>query len=458
VTPWLARSLVLPVTEGLRRGGFRQTLAELERQQWLDPDVLRDIQLQKLRRLLDHCARNVPYYQRLFREHGFDPARVRGPEDLAELPPLTKADLQSSGRDLRATNLSSRDFLRNQSSGSTGSVTHFYLDRRCLDYARATQYRFFRWLGVEFGDRQALVWGAPLNLRQAKWLRRRLRHFFLNKMILDANDLTDARVDGYVAMLQRFRPALVVGYATALWFIAERLLARGVRLPGLRGVISTAELLPPQKRDVIERGFGTTVLDRYGCGEMKDMAQQCGRSPYSHVSVDTVLLEFLDGDRPVPSGTLGEIVATNLNNYAMPLVRYRLGDLGTAVDDRCPCGRGLPLMSVAAGRVFELLTLPNGRRVHGAVIDHMMYAHRGIRKYQLVQETPRRVVCRIVRTSEFGPDVVDRIRADAQRYLDPELELEFEFPDRIAPSPSGKHRFIYSNVAPEPAVDGAVRS
>ena len=446
MTPWLIRTLVLPLTERVRRGKFREALAELERQQWLDPEALREFQLQKLRRLLDHCARNVPYYQRLFRTHGFDPAGVRRLEDLAQLPPLTKTDLQSSARDLRATNLTDRDFLRNQSGGSTGVVTHFYLDRRCVDYARAAQFRYYRWIGLEFGDRQALVWGAPINLRQARWLTRRLRNFFLNKLFLDANDLTDATVDGYLDTLQRYRPAIVVGYATGLWFVAERLLARGLRLPSLRGVVSTAETLPAQKREVIERGFGTKVYDRYGCGEMKDIAQECGESVHSHVNADNVLVEFLDEDRPVSGSEVGEIVATNLNNFAMPLLRYRLGDLGHTVEERCPCGRGLPLMSVVKGRLYDVLTLPSGRRVHAALVNHIMYGHSGIQKYQLVQETPTQLVCRILRTPEFTMDVLARIREDVRRHLGSDVDIEFEFPERIAPSPSGKHRFIYSKV------------
>jgi len=447
MTPWLIRTVVLPLTERVRRGKFREALAELERQQWLDPEALRDLQLQKLRRLLDHCVRNVPYYQRLFRTHGFDPARVRTLEDLAQLPPLTKIDLQSSARDLMATNLTHRDFLRNQSGGSTGVVTHFFLDRRCVDYARAAQFRYYRWIGLEFGDRQALVWGAPINLRQARWLTRRLRNFFLNKLFLDANDLTDATVDGYLDTLQRYRPAIVVGYATGLWFVAERLLARGLRLPSLRGVVSTAETLPAQKREVIERGFGTKVYDRYGCGEMKDIAQECGKSVHSHVNADNVLVEFLDEDRPVSGSEVGEIVATNLNNFAMPLLRYRLGDLGHTVEERCPCGRGLPLMSVVKGRLYDVLTLPSGRRVHAALVNHIMYGHSGIQKYQLVQETPTQLVCRILRTPEFTVDVLARIREDVRRHLGPDVDIDFEFPERIAPSPSGKHRFIYSKVA-----------
>jgi phenylacetate-CoA ligase len=447
MTPWIVRKLVLPLTERARGGRFRETLAELERQQWLDAEALRELQLRKLRRILDHCARNVPYYQRLFRTHGFDPGGVRRLEDLAQLPPLTKADLQSSGRELRATNLTDGDFLRNQSGGSTGVVTHFFLDPRCADYARAAQFRYYRWIGVDFGDRQALVWGAPINLRQARWLKRRLRNFFLNKLFLDANDLTEATIDGYLDTLRRYRPAIVVGYATGLWFVAERLLARGLRLPSVRGVVSTAELLPPQKRGVIERAFGVKVYDRYGCGEMKDIAQECGESAHSHVNADNVLVEYLDGDRPVPPGEVGEIVATNLNNIAMPLLRYRLGDLGHSVEERCPCGRGLPLMSVVKGRLYDVLTLPSGRRVHAALVNHIMYGHAGIQKYQMVQETPTRLVCRILRAPEFTTDILTRIREDVQKHLGAEVDIDFEFPEHIAPSPSGKHRFIYSKVA-----------
>jgi phenylacetate-CoA ligase len=177
----------------------------------------------------------------------------------------------------------------------------------------------------------------------------------------------------------------------------------------------------------------------------------------SHINADNVLVEILDDDKPVGSGVIGEIVATNLNNYAMPLVRFRLGDTAQTSDERCPCGRGLPMMSHLAGRVYEIITLPNGTRVHGSLINHMLYGLPGVRQYQLVQETPNRITCRIVRAPDFSRDVVSRVRADIRKYLGPEVEVVFQFPERIEPSPSGKHQFIYSKVKTRPAANGARR-
>lgn len=458
VKPIIIRTLALPAQELFRGGHFVRCLRELERQQWLPPEQIQNLQFRKLQRLLDHCARNVPYYQRLFRAHDFDPARVRSLEDLAQLPPLTKVDLQAHKRDLMAVNMPPQEFLPNRSGGSSGEVTQFFLDRRCLDYARAAQYRYYYWLGFRFGDRQALVWGSPTDLSQTRRVVRRVRSYLLNKMWLDANQLTDASIDAYLSELIRFQPRLVVGYATGLWCLAEYLLVRGLRLASLLGVVSTAEVLPEPKRDVIEKGFGVKVYDRYGCGEMKDIAQQCGHSPHSHVNADNVLVEFLQDDRPVPCGIVGEVVATNLNNYAMPLLRYRLGDLGHAVEEQCPCGRGLPLMSVLSGRIYEVLTLPNGGKVHAALLNHIMYGLPGVRQYQIVQETLARLVCRIIRGPEFSIDTPARIQSEISRYLGAEVHVDFEFPERIMPSPSGKHQFIYSKLKPfKPALESVRR-
>lgn len=447
VEPIIIRTIVLPTQELLRGGHFRLYLDELERQQWLPLEQIREVQLRKLRRLADHCARNVPYYQRLFRRHGFDPAGVRSLEDLAQLPPLTKADLQAHRRDLMATNMPPSEFLPNRSGGSSGVVTQFFLDHRCLDYARAAQYRYYRWIGFRPGDRQALIWGSPIDLGKARQFVRRIRSFFLNKLWLDANRLTEISLDRYLERLRRFRPKIVVGYATALWFCAEYLLARGARLPSLSGVVSTAEVLPTHKREIIETGFGVKVYDRYGCGEMKDIAQQCGLSSHSHVNADNVLVEFLEDDRPVPFGAIGEVVATNLNNYAMPLLRYRQGDLGHAVTQPCPCGRGLPLMSVVSGRVYEVLALPDGQRVHAALLNHIMYGLPGVRQYQIIQETLERLVCRIIRGPEFRTDTSSRIRSEIRRCLGPQIHVEFEYPTHIEPTASGKHQFICSKIA-----------
>lgn|SRR5574337_135548 len=448
--PIIIRACLLPAQELLRGGHFMPYLKELERQQWFPLEQIQELQLKKLRRLLDHCVRNVPYYQRLFRAHGFDPAGVRSLQDLAELPPLTKSDLQTHRRDLMAVNMPLSEFLPNRSGGSSGVVTQFFLDRRCLDYARAAQYRYYRWLGVRLGDRQALIWGSPIDLGQTRRFARRIRSCFLNKLWLDANQLTETSLDRYLEALLHFRPKMVVGYATALWFFAEHLLARGVRLSSLSGVVSTAEVLPPRKREIIEDGFGVKVYDRYGCGEMKDIAQQCGLSSHSHVNADNVLVEFLQDGRPVSPGTVGEVVATNLNNYAMPLLRYRQGDLGHAVAEQCLCGRGLPLMSVLSGRVYEVLMLPDGSCVHAALLNHIMYGLPGVRQYQIIQETLDQLVCRIIRGPEFGTDIPLLITREISRHLGEQVHVTFEYPKQIEPSASGKYQFIYSKVNPSP--------
>lgn len=449
MNPAILRTIVFPLQETLRGGRFLRFLRELDRQQWLSADEVHALQVSKLRAVLEHCGQHVPFYQRLFREHGFDPA-VRSLDALRQLPPLTKADLQQRQRELMAVNMPKREFLPNRSGGSSGIPTQFFLDSRCLDYARAAQYRYYSWIGLRYGDRQALLWGSPLDLSQARRLQRRVRSFFLNKLWLDANQLNEPALEVYARELISFQPRILVGYATALWSFAEFALLRGLRFPSLLGAVSTAEVLPPQKRELIERGLGVKVYDRYGCGEMKDIAQQCGASPHSHVNADNVLVELLDGDRPAAPGTVGEIVCTNLNNYAMPLIRYRLGDMGRAIDEACPCGRGLPMMSLLSGRIYEILTVANGTRLHAALINHIMYALPGVRQYQLVQEAPNRIVCRIVRGPGFSREVVNHIRAEMRQHVGADIELSIQFPERIEPAPSGKHQFIYSKVKPQP--------
>ncbi len=429
---------------------LKRRIAELESSQWLQRTAVLDAQMQRLRALLAHCETNVPYYRDVFRRAGLRAADVRTTADLAGLPFLSKPILQEQGERLVAGNVPRQELLRNHSGGSTGTMTSFFLDRYALHSARAAQWRFYRWAGLQLGEPHVYVWGAPGDLAASRRLRARIQNHVLRRWWFDAFSLSGATLADAARAIERRRPRVISGYASALGRLAEHCAATGVRFRALKGVVSTAEVLSNRLRRDLEATFGVPVYNRYGCGEMKDIAQDCGAGVGMHVNADNVLVE-IDG----ASGTdgRGEIVVTNLVNYAMPLVRYRLGDVGELLPDACPCGRGLPLMRLASGRVSEGVLAMDGTWVHGEYFTHLFYGIQAVRQFQLTQHALDDIEVRVRAGEGFGADTAERLKQAIAAKL-PGARIRLVVTDDLECSPSGKYLFVRSMLRPVPRTAG----
>jgi phenylacetate-CoA ligase len=198
-------------------------------------------------------------------------------------------------------------------------------------------------------------------------------------------------------------------------------LREGRRDLRLRVALASAESLPPEQREAIAAAFQCPVRETYGMAENVASATECP-SGRLHLWPEVGLIEVVDGDRPVPAGQFGEFICTGLLNTAMPLIRYRLGDCGwLAPEDRCDCGRTLPLVGRIEGRTTDVLLTRDGRRVFW--LNPVLYGL-PVREAQFVQEALDRIVVRYVAGPGFSADtgrvIVERLR---ERMGDVQVEL-----------------------------------
>ena len=349
---------------------------EFERTQYLPPDEIRRLQLSRLRSLLFHAWTHCPFYRRRFERAGFAPGLVRSLEDLRALPPLEKADLQEHGPNLIASNWPRRDLIRNQTGGSTGAPVTFYLSgaRKCSRGAATVRHN--RWAGWEVGDRAAVIWGAPCD-RPADGWRSRLRNALLREpMWLDAGCITEQRMLDFDAALHRFRPRIIQAYANAAVLFARFLQAAGRKAYRPHSIITSAEVLEADDRALLEQVFGCPVFNRYGCREVSVVASECPAHSGLHVMAEGLYLEIETPQGPAAPGEMGAVLVTDLLNRAMPLIRYRIGDMAAWADGLCPCGRGLPRLERVSGRVTDFLVGADGRLVSGVFLATYVVAHR----------------------------------------------------------------------------------
>jgi phenylacetate-CoA ligase len=447
----LVRDVFLPLS--LWRAGETAQLRyrrELERTQFYPADEIRALQSRRLRALLTHAYDHCPFYRRRFDEAGLRPEDVCSPEDLRALPPLEKRDIQEQAGQMIAEGWPQDDLLPNQTGGSTGTPIRFFLsrDRKCSRAAATLRHN--RWAGWEPGDRSAVIWGAPLD-RPDDGPRARLRAALLREPLwLDAGSLTEERLTKFHAALWRWRPKVIQAYARSAVLFARYLRERGLSAYRPHSLVTSAEMLEAEDRRLLEEVFGCPVFDRYGCREVSVIASECPAHSGLHVNAECLYVEVETPTGPAAPGEVGAVLVTDLLNLAMPLIRYRIGDLGALAEGDCPCGRGLPRLAALFGRSTDFLVGSDGRLVSGVFLATYVVAHRpSLGQVQIRQDRAGAVLYRVRPGQGFDADGdLAYLRAATRRHLGERAEADVEWVDALPAEPSGKFLFSRSSVTP----------
>jgi phenylacetate-CoA ligase len=314
------------------------------------------------------------------------------------------------------------------------------IDEAGKQWKTACTIRSDQWSGYRLGQRVAKVWGNP-EYRQFGW-RGRLRNHFLDRAVyLDTLSLDDGMIRSFVAELRRRPPGLLFGHAHSLYLLAKRLQSDGIMDIRPNGIISTAMPLHSWQRTVLTEVFGVAPSNRYGCEEVSLIAAECEAHNGLHLNADSIYAEIEGG------GSTGHLLVTDLSNLAMPLIRYRIGDVVTAGHASCKCGRGLPMIASVQGREADFVVTPTGRLISGISLTENFALHiSGTAQVQIVQETVHHLRIRIVPDERFGLDSRRQIHALITETFGDGVRHDVDLIDSIPQEPSGKYRFCISHV------------
>ncbi|MDR6935564.1 phenylacetate--CoA ligase family protein [Luteibacter sp. 3190] len=445
----LLRHVLWPAYEGgLRRRETPRHMRRYERDQWLAPAEVRALQFERLKRLLEWCWREVPYYRRRWTQAGIAPGDIRSLDDYAHLPVLTKADIRDNAEDIKATSLKD-DLGYKATGGSTGEPLRFGFTRESNDRRVAVMWRGYGWAGSRMGRRTLFLWGGAVGQPSvAHRMKDRVYNAVFARRLLDSFHMSESSMADYADAIDDYRPEVVVGYVGPLVRLAEWLLANGRQVHRPASIIGAAEALHPFQREIIEKAFGAPAFNTYGCREFMLIASECEHRQGLHVNADHLLVETLDPDgMPIHAGS-GEVAITDLFNYGMPFIRYVNGDMATHATDACPCGRGLPLLASVDGRKLDAIRTPAGHVLPGEFFPHMLKDVPGLARFQLVQRRLDRLDLSIVRGRGFEDASLDYIRREVARVLGDSAELHCHFVDDIPLTRSGKLRVTVSELAP----------
>lgn len=431
---------------GLRRRHTLSYLADYQHDQWLSPERIAALQWQRLKRLLEHCEREVPFYRDRWRELGVTAADIHSLDDYARLPLLTKADIRQHFEALKAESLRDR-LLYKATGGSTGEPVRFGYTRESNDRRTAVMWRGYEWAGSRMGRRTLYLWGGAVGEpTRAHQFKERVFNAAFARHVLNSFHMTDTNMAEYADAIDRYRPEIIVAYVGPLVRLAQWLIDSGRKIHRPRAIIGGAEALHEFQRRIVEQAFGCPAYNTYGCREVMLIAAECEHRQGLHINADHLVVELLKPD--AASAHPGEVVLTDLFNYGMPLLRYLNGDMATAASHHCDCGRGLPLLERVDGRVLDAIRTPDGRYLPGEFFPHMLKDVAGVERFQLVQRRLERLDLSIVRGRAFNDDSLAYIHREASKVLGGRVELHCHFVDDIPLTPSGKLRVTVSELSP----------
>ena len=426
-----------------KEGGNR--LAELKRLQdqahW-SPEQLKALQTQKLNQLLKHAQATSPWYSRRMQQLGIDPSKQAITlVDLQKFPVTTKADIRENTDDFISNKYNKITLNKAKTGGSTGVSLNLFFDERCQQYRNAAQMFADQLAGWEIGSRVAAVWGNP---PVAKTFKQKIRWWLLERTIyLDTMDLSHNSMMNFVKQWKAYQPEVVFGHAHSIYIFAQFLLDQNITNLRPKGIVTTSMMLLDQERNAIEKAFACSVTNRYGCEEVGLIAVECEKHQGMHINSPHIILESLDAnDQPCASGQPGKLVLTDLNNFGMPLIRYRVEDVGILSERLCNCGNQFPLLERLEGRVADFLKKMDGGQVAGvSLVERTLTKIPGIQQMQLVQERIDQLIINRVKGSEYQPSTDTALKEEFRKVFGAQVDLEIRDVEKIPQEKSGKYRF-----------------
>lgn len=438
------------ICHDLFRGtNINRTLDFLRNSQYWDEQHLRDYQYDKLIKLVKYAYKNVPYYTELFKKIKLRPSDITSLNDISKIPVLTKEDFRNNNHKLVSKNHSLRKIKKGKTGGTTGAPVFVYKDTQNRSFTWASYYRWYEWMGLEYGDPTATFWGARTVLRDSKKkkLIDSIGGALSNSIRINSFGLNEEGLQSAYKRLNQFKPKLLKGYLSALLDLATYIEKNNLKPLNPCAISSTTETLLPMHRTFLENVFGAPVYDQYGCGEVSAISYECKKHEGLHVTMEHVLCEILNTNNDRVLDERGRIVATDLDNYVMPVIRYETGDMSSISSKKCSCGRAHSLMKGIDGRTADTLQLKNGSRVHGVFVTDILAELNiftdKIKRFQIQQNTEGEISF-LYEKGIISPEINEII--NLKRILEQFFtKVSMYETNEFKYSKSGKFRYVINN-------------
>ena len=417
--------------------------------QYLPLDDLKQMQADKLKEILLYSYNNVPYYTHVLGEAEVVVDEKINLANLSKVPILTKDIIREHFDDLKCNDLDKRKWYLNTSGGSTGEPAKFIQDNTSWDSGMGGKW-FFSTFAEKFpGDKEIKLWGSERDiLKGSIGYKAKLKNMLFNRILLNSFKMSEEDMMQYVDVINMNKPIFIEAYIQSIYEFSKFITKNKLNIHSPKGIITSAGTLYPDQKKLIEEVFNTKVYNRYGSREVGDMACSCEKDEGLHLNVFDHYIEILnDNLEPCKPEEIGQVYVTTLNNYVMPLIRYKIGDMAVPADDeQCSCGRGLPLIKKVVGRAGSMIKTEKGV-FDSTALTTAFYYFESIKEYQVVQKRMEYIVINIVLADDkLWKTEKILIENKLKKILGNSVTLDFQIVTEIKPSKSGKYLYFISEV------------
>ena len=444
----IAQKIGYPVYDLYIGNNTLKILNFLKKTQWWDSDKINRLQLLKLKLLVNHSYKNVPYYHFLFKRKNIKPNDIKTIEDIKKIPILTKEIVKSQGSQMISKIHDKKTLIYSRTGGTTGQPLRVIKDNRVKSWVWASFYRFFNWMNFELGDPRVTIWGQRIVSRQDKTqIIRKIQNWLKNEYFIDAFKISSIDLLNYIKKFEKIKPVNIHGYCSAIYNFALMIEKLNINLIRPKAISTTAEVLHDFHRQKFEKIFGCKTFDQYGSGETNAIAFECNEHKGLHINSEHVIVELL---KEKSKNNFGQVLITDLDNYAMPFLRYQNGDLCTLSDKKCSCGREFSLIKAIQGRIGDTIYSPSGAIIHPEFFTHLLnetnfYEKYNVVKYQVVQESMNKLVWNFVLDQDLKIQDKKLLSRYIRKYL-PKMQVDFKILDNILNENSGKFKYVKSKI------------
>jgi phenylacetate-CoA ligase len=420
---------------------------------FLSGEKLRKNTERRIIRMVQKAYNNVPYYKRLYDDYGININEIRTLDDLKKLPFITKDEIRDHFPfEIVSSKFNVEDCHYSATTGSTGRSLPFVFNQSAYAFYIATGLRMYTMIGYR-------PWHKLVYIKYTKINYPRFGPFFRTEHIPSTIPAAEQ-----IDMLRSMKPDLLLGYASIIFEIAQKVTPDDLKLIRPRFIGINSELSTKHQRDFISSVFGCPVYDEYSTEETWMIASQCRHGNY-HLYIDNVWVEFLDRNgNSVEPGEEGEMVLTTSRSDAMPFIRYRIGDIGRYSDKKCPCGLGYPLLEAFDGRADDSFILPSGTYISSLKILNTFtkfikkYLHL-MEEFKIIQKDRGYIVIELVKGKEYSDSRFKELTDSLHEIFGEPVTISVEAVDHISMNNGIKRKAIESRISvkdKEPAPTSAV--
>lgn len=418
-------------------GNYRRYRSEIYSRTGWERSQLEKYAFSELNKLVERVCRESSFYSELYSRETSGNFAIDSMVDLRRLPVLTKEMVRANAGAMICQDVKSTISVK--TTGTTGTPLKVVCshDDRQLNYAFFDN--FLASNGLDAQRKHVVLGGRLVSHPEAGFPYWRVSRF-QNALLMSSYHLSKKNLPAYIAKLQEFRPEWIEAYPSSIYLLASEMLVLDIKI-ALKGVVTSAETLSIDQREVIESAFECKVYDQYGCAEMAVFSAQCSFGSY-HIRPDYAIVEILDDAwEPVADGMMGNIVCTSLVNRTMPFIRYAIGDVGCLSLESCPCGLDTPVLGSIQGRKDDVIYTADG-----TPIGRLSPVLKGfpIVAAQYFQKKIGDLEVHVVPTEAFTAESSMQIVSALRKRVGQKMQIDIKIVKELKRGPGGKVKSVIS--------------